>query len=223
MKQLDRLRQQFEAMTSRERVLIFGALQVMVLAIGLLMVAEPMWLKLQKLRSSTAQLESQLPQFQAQVLELNDRLTLDVNEDSRNRLQTLSSEIEQAQAALGDRVIGLILPEQMPSVLAQMLTSASGVELVSLVSNPSEPLAAGSSLYQHGLTLKLKGEFFSLMKVLGKMEALPQQFYWQKVDYQVESYPIAVMTLDIYTLGTEKELIRVGTRPRTDFELFSGR
>ncbi|TKB51204.1 hypothetical protein FCL40_01205 [Ferrimonas sediminicola] len=223
MKQMQLLRTQFEALSGRERGMMFAALQVVILALGLVMVAEPMWMKLKQLQGSAAQIERQLPQFQAQLLDLNDRLTLDVNESNRLKLERLAEEIAQEQAELGERVVGLILPEQMPSVLAQMLGSVSGVELVSLVSNPSEPLATGSALYQHGLTLRLKGEFFGLMKVLAKMESLPQQFYWQKVDYQVESYPIAVMTLDIYTLGTEKELIRVGTRARTDFELFSGR
>ncbi|USD37284.1 type II secretion system protein GspM [Ferrimonas sp. SCSIO 43195] len=221
MNRIEKLRSQFDALSVRERGLIFGGGLVVLAMLLFTLLVEPMWLKLQQNQSSIGSIEAQLPAYQAQVMELNDQLASDLDEANRLKMDELSEQIAQEQSKLGERVIGLILPEQMPTVLAQMLTSAAQVELVSLVSNPAEPLSPASSLYQHGLTLTLKGEYFGLMKVLAKMEALPQQFYWQKVDYQVEEYPMAIMTLDIYTLGTEKELIRVGTRLRSDTELFS--
>ncbi|WP_028111441.1 type II secretion system protein GspM [Ferrimonas kyonanensis] len=221
MNRIEKLRSQFDALSVRERGLIFGGGLVVLTMLLFTLLVEPMWLKLQQNQSSIGSIEAQLPAYQAQVMELNDQLASDLDEANRLKMDELSEQIAQEQSKLGERVIGLILPEQMPTVLAQMLTSAAQVELVSLVSNPAEPLSPASSLYQHGLTLTLKGEYFGLMKVLAKMEALPQQFYWQKVDYQVEEYPMAIMTLDIYTLGTEKELIRVGTRLRSDTELFS--
>ncbi|SDI39422.1 MSHA biogenesis protein MshJ [Ferrimonas sediminum] len=221
MNRIEKLRSQFDVLSVRERGLIFGGGLVVLAMLLFTLLVEPMWLKLQRSQNSIAAIEAQLPAYQAQVMELNDRLASDLDEANRRKMGELSDQIALEQSKLGERVIGLILPEQMPAVLAQMLTSASQVELVSLVSNPAEPLSAASSLYQHGLTLTLRGEYFGLMKVLAKMESLPQQFYWQKVNYQVEEYPMAIMTLDIYTLGTEKELIRVGTRLRSDTELFS--
>ncbi|TKB55999.1 type II secretion system protein GspM [Ferrimonas aestuarii] len=210
MKQWQELQTKFSELSDRERLMIFVALPVVILLLFYTLVLEPRWLEIDNQKRKISSLQQQLPEYSAQVLELSDRLSLDVNEADNNAIDALNHEIEAKQQALGQRVMGLILPEQMPAVLAQMLVSTRHVELVSLVSNT--PTALSEGLYQHGLTLQLRGKYFDLMKVLKAMEALPQQFYWHSVEYRVDAYPNALMTLEIYTLGTEKELIRVGSR-----------
>ena len=42
------------------------------------------------------------------------------------------------------------------------------------------------------------------MNYLQKLEQLPWKFYWQHFDYEVQQYPRALITLNIYTLSTSK-------------------
>ncbi|WP_133129854.1 hypothetical protein [Legionella yabuuchiae] len=71
---------------------------------------------------------------------------------------------------------------------------------------PSPPLLSGfqdliqlpSARTQYKLVLK--GQYFPILKYLKRVEALPWQLYWDKMEYHVESYPEAIATIEFYTL-----------------------
>ncbi|GGI85126.1 hypothetical protein [Legionella impletisoli] len=52
--------------------------------------------------------------------------------------------------------------------------------------------------------LVLKGQYFPILNYLKRVEALPWQLYWDKMDYQVETYPEAIATIEFYTLMPSK-------------------
>lgn len=48
--------------------------------------------------------------------------------------------------------------------------------------------------------LVLKGDYFSIMNYLERIERLPWQLYWDKLDYIVHTYPEATAEIEFYTL-----------------------
>lgn len=49
-------------------------------------------------------------------------------------------------------------------------------------------------------TISLKGDYFSIAQCLKRLEALKWRLFWNKMDYKVEHYPQALVTLEFYTI-----------------------
>lgn len=70
-----------------------------------------------------------------------------------------------------------------------------------------QPQATG--LYKHAIQLKLTGKYFQLRDYLKQVEELPWQFFWHDFQYQLQAYPKSELTIEIYSLSTNKEFIGV--------------
>lgn len=52
-------------------------------------------------------------------------------------------------------------------------------------------------------SLSLRGDYFSIMQFLEYVERLKWQLFWDKLDYTVIQYPVAIATIEFYTLKPE--------------------
>lgn len=69
---------------------------------------------------------------------------------------------------------------------------------------PPQPEGPMVERYQYKLVLK--GSYASITDYLTKLEATGWQFYWDKLNYIVETHPEAMVTIEFYTLRpTESE------------------
>jgi len=64
-------------------------------------------------------------------------------------------------------------------------------------------------VYKHSVKITLKGEYFSVIAYLQKLEALNWKLFWENIEYQVDRYPGAVVTLEVYTLSTDRGVLGV--------------
>ncbi|MDX2345593.1 MAG: hypothetical protein QNK11_01770 [Legionella sp.] len=53
-------------------------------------------------------------------------------------------------------------------------------------------------------SLSLRGDYFSIMKFLQRVEQLKWQLFWDKFSYRVEKHPVAIATIEFYTLKSPK-------------------
>lgn len=51
--------------------------------------------------------------------------------------------------------------------------------------------------------LHLQGRYFDIMSYLRKLERLPWQIYWDKMDYQVKKYPLAEIELTFHAMSKD--------------------
>ena len=58
------------------------------------------------------------------------------------------------------------------------------------------PLSPDMTYY----SLTLKGGYFAIMTFLHRIEELKWQLFWTKLDYHVENYPQAIVTVEFFTL-----------------------
>lgn len=86
-----------------------------------------------------------------------------------------------------------------PSVIATKLTTPE---------DKMQAIALETIRYK----LVLRGNYFSIMQYLKKVEQLPWQLYWDKFNYSVSHYPIGIATIEFYTLnqGTELPIAQLG-------------
>ncbi|MBY5981750.1 type II secretion system protein GspM [Ferrimonas balearica] len=207
--------ERFAALSQRERALIAATTLV-----GLTMLLWALWLEplMARNAANTSQLHSLQSQTQTIAREtelLRQQLKQDPNAELETELASLKRELTRHQEALNDELVDLILPEQMSAVLAQLLARTEGVTLIEMSIQPPVALVDEGGLYRHGVKLVLEGSYFKLKDALERMEQLEQRFYWRFLDYQVTRYPKARLQLQLDTLGTEEEPIRVGIHTGT--------
>ena len=54
-----------------------------------------------------------------------------------------------------------------------------------------------------------EGRYFAVRDFLARLEQLSDKLYWRSMAYHVKDYPTAEVTLEVYTLSTEKAFIGV--------------
>ena len=114
----------------------------------------------------------------------------------------------------------LISPRRMAQVLHQLLEQDSGVSLIGFKNLPVTKLEkaqkknillseSNTTLYKHGFTMTMHGDYASTVQYLQRLEKLNWSIYWDSIHYEVIDYPLAKITLTIYTLSMQKEWISV--------------
>ena len=59
-------------------------------------------------------------------------------------------------------------------------------------------------VFKNTVVIQLEGSYFDVVDYLSALESLSWKFYWSELDYRVIEYPKAIVTLEVYTLSTEK-------------------
>jgi MSHA biogenesis protein MshJ len=57
------------------------------------------------------------------------------------------------------------------------------------------------SIYQHGIEISIKGNYLALLPYLEKLQKYPGHLYWTDASLDVQSYPLAVLKLTVYSLS----------------------
>jgi MSHA biogenesis protein MshJ len=110
------------------------------------------------------------------------------------------------------RYTGAFVPvSKMVDVLRDMLNKVYGLKLLSIISLPEKLLHVSTGkpknnsghIYQHGVKLTFQGNYFATISYLEELEKLKWRLFWDGLNYQVNSYPNATVTITLHTLGKE--------------------
>ena len=63
-----------------------------------------------------------------------------------------------------------------------------------------------TSIYQHTLEVKLTGSYDDVYQYLRRLQVLDTPLYWHSLLYEVSKYPLANVTLQMYTLSNHADL-----------------
>ncbi len=61
-----------------------------------------------------------------------------------------------------------------------------------------------AGVFKHAVVMQLSGGYFETKQFVEALEALPWRLYWDSLEYSVSRYPSAIITLQVYTLSTDK-------------------
>jgi len=215
----DKIMSRIDATSLRERVLLFVALAVVLVAIADSLVTNPATERERKLRATIAGYQAELDTAEAYIRNMVNSRGADPDAPTRARYQSLLGEIGRIDAQIAQEQERFTSPERMRSILEETLRATPGVQLVQLKSLPTEMLAeaapapgAASGLrtriYRHGFELTVGGNYSDLYSYLRYLERMPR-IYWGMADYNVREYPNAVLKLTVYTLSLDRTWIQV--------------
>lgn len=211
-----------DAMSIRERALIFAALAFALVSAINTFFLDPLLAKQRQLSTQMVQQQEKMKAVQAQLAELLEAKKADENAPQRERIQQLKDQIEDGATFLKQTQNQLVSPENMASVLEQVLTKNSRLQLVELNTLPVSPLIEpavgaaqpglsmqGPQIYKHGVQMTVRGSYADLTQYLNSLEGLKTQMYWGKAMMSVTSYPQVELTLTLYTLSLDKTWLQV--------------
>ncbi|GLQ33516.1 hypothetical protein [Litoribrevibacter albus] len=209
------LSEKLNALTSRERGIIFVTLLIAVYMLFQLFVFDPLMDKRTRMVQQERDIKQQVDKVRVEIAEVIAASKFDPNKEIRKKIEQAEQSALQYQHDIQTITDKLIEPSQMSDVLASLLNKDSGLKLTSVKSVQAKPVAIGSGkpgeadLYQHTLHLEMEGKYSQVKDYLTRVEALPERVFWRNLAFQMDDYPVGRLTLEVYTLSTSKDLIGV--------------
>ncbi len=210
---LQRYADRLDAMSLRERVLIFLAVAVVIVAIADSALFDPISRR-QKVNSQRIhQQEDEIRTTQGQVQAYAQARTGDNAGAKRQRLEKRRLELAALDRELAARRSELVPPERMAKMLHEIVKRNPDVELVSLRSLPATGLtqsltailgSGGLALYRHGIEITVSGSYLKMLGYVGQLERLPAKIMWGNMELQAGAYPAVTLKITLYTLSPEK-------------------
>ncbi len=207
-----------DALDQRERILVMvTGLAVVVMLLQAILI-DPLLIERKRLDSKLRDVSQQL-QLQKNAQEaLSKQLAAGINRNKQKRRDQLQAEVDALNERIETSVDAMIPQRLMPEVLESILGKNGELKLLSLENKPVVPVIeetdlmegeSGQGLYKHSFVLHLSGSYMGAIRYFEQLSQLPWRFHWDDLRYQVESYPNAIITLEVHTVSMSKEWIGV--------------
>jgi MSHA biogenesis protein MshJ len=210
-----------DAMSFRERILVFMAVAGVALSLMFVGLIEPALKRQEQMLLSSAELQNEMFALREQQANLDP-----LNQNGANsELGRLRAQIKTIEQQVKARESGLISPDKMIAALKTLMAEQSGLTLVSFETEPGKPVleapeanAAGETpppippaevFYKHGVTMRLQGSYAELTRYVARLEGLPWTMQWESVRLNAQAYPRIELTLKLNTLSRESTWARL--------------
>jgi MSHA biogenesis protein MshJ len=212
--QLRRYMERIDAFTLRERVLIFIAAALVLVAFAYLGFISPLMEKDKRLGREVARRQTELAMLQAQLQVLARSGDMNPDAASRAKLAGLQRQQAQLDRQIADAASRFTSPQRMRDVLQEILARDPRLQLVDLKTLPVDLFGHSDArgprpIYRHALELTVSGAYLDLYAYLRQLEDLPTRLYWRKADLAADDYPKAVLRLTVYTLSFDRSWMSV--------------
>ena len=199
-----------DAMSSRERIILFGGLLLVIVYIAFMVFIDPAQ---QRKKGLSAELEKQRAEMQVLQIQIADLAAKRGDPDAANLAR---------RNGLREQIAGIEVS------LKEMLTHQPRLQLVALKTLPVTPLVekkekaektdaanaaapapastppAESNVFKHGVEITLQGSYADLYEYLTRVEKLQWRMFWSRASLNAEDSPRLKLTVTIYTLSLDK-------------------
>ncbi len=231
LKSFKDLADRIDALSLRERGLIFGGILAILFVVAFNLIFAPMRAEQASLEKAITVKFEQTGKLQAEAKRLSEELVQDPNAANRARIADLKNLLAASEAEVAAVTRGLVSPKDMARMVEQILATNRAVQVVrvenlpslSLLDPPADPAkpppagaspappppAGGIGLYRHGMRIQVRGNYLDIIRVLRSMEGLPWKVFWGEVSVKTEKYPQSHATVVIYTLNQDRAWIGI--------------
>jgi MSHA biogenesis protein MshJ len=206
----------------RERVLIFASVIAITFLIWNFLIQIPIDNDASIINEQLNTLATQRAGIEVQIATLSMAVAGESIRKQQQTVKTLESDMAKVDETLAGISQGLVSAKDLPKALEDLLLNANSLQLVSLATLPSVELqmdqyeknedqktAVSAGVYKHSVLLIVKGDYMSLIKFLSMVEMSQWRFYWESLDYEVDHYPQATISIRVFTLSSDEGFIGV--------------
>ncbi|MFA6014010.1 MAG: type II secretion system protein GspM [Gallionellaceae bacterium] len=216
-----------DAMSLRERVLMFAAALFLLVTLINSVFLDPLLAKQKKLSKALVQEQEKMKEVQAQLEALLQAKKENENSPLREQIRQIQRQLKEGEVYLKSRRDKLVPPEKMGSLLEQVLGKNGRVQLVNLKTLEATPLIEASTanpggsavtvktgglerqVYKHGVKITVRGSYADLLNYLYALEKLPTQMFWGSAKMSVNKHPEVELTVTLYTLSLDTIWLQV--------------
>ena len=220
-----------DALSLRERALVFAAAVAVVGFAGQQLVLAPIYRQQDVLQEQIDQQRNNMAGIDAEIVVKVAAYQNDPDAASRTRLESVKRESAQLADSLLAMQHGLVPPERMAPLVDAILRANGRLQLVSMRTLPVETIsgraaaAAGATpaaapaaaeaarapdmLYRHGVEVTVRGNYLDMVNYMSALEAMPTRLFWGKAQLDVEEYPASRLTLTLYTLSLDRNWMKL--------------
>lgn len=205
------LADRIDALSLRERALIFIGVMGAIFIIAMNVVLTPLRVEHNRLETSLRGKDQQIQTLNREIQTMLGNSAADIDAPQREKIAALEQELVRLDQQLEQITGGTVSPQQMTKLLEQMLLRNRMLELVKIENLPAtaavqeeaQPVGTPSkaTIYKHGVRVELRGRYFDVVEYLKAIETLPWKVFWGQVSLETDKYPISKMTLVVYTLS----------------------
>ena len=216
-KRLHQVTAWIDALALRERALLLTALLFIMYSLWSNALMDPLSAKQKQLAGKLKEVQQQTDLLVQQEQTLLAGRSIDPDSENKARLPLLKTQLAELDAQLKQMTLGLIEPTQMPMMLQEVLTREPELKLLRIKNLGASPLLPASpsgdpsvtktsevGAYKHGLVIELEGGYLSTLRYLKALEGLSWQLFWDSVDFKVETFPKAHITITVHTLSLKE-------------------
>jgi MSHA biogenesis protein MshJ len=217
----------FDAYSQRERALLAAALILGTLLLGNSLLVDPNFVRAKVAQRLGEQQAMEATSLESQITVTKAQLQVDPDAGRKAEIARLKAALATVENNLKALEGSLVPPEQMNSLLEQLLASNTRLRLVSLKSLAPINLAAAGKveeaaklplpaaqtkelgLYKHGVEIRLEGSYADLYAWMSQLESTQRKLLWGDVRFTVVEHPRSVLSLTVYTLSTDKAWLAI--------------
>lgn len=218
----ERLAAKVDALSLRERALVFAAATALAFAIVFFIAIDPAQ---RRQNTLLAQMKGQNEEI-ATLAKAGAARPSDPDVANRARIEGLRKEIRATEEALRDMQRDLVPAERMNAVLQDMVARDNQLALVSLRTLPTEPLVqadmppretkAGDPqktepphVFKHGVEITVQGSYTGLHDYLARLERSPARMYWWRARLSTDEDARLTLTVIVFTLSLDRAWLQV--------------
>jgi MSHA biogenesis protein MshJ len=190
--------ERLDALTLRERVIIFAAGVALLYVFWHTVLIDPMTARAKIAEQRLAEMHRQMT--------LIDQVGIAANQDpaiaAARTAHALQQRLAVLDAELNSAAQGYVAPDRMIDMLRELLAQQHGLTLVSLANMPVESLSqpAGAKPdapmsadnrgpFVHPVEMVVQGDYASVVAYLRAIESMPWRIRWQQVELVAGDYP----------------------------------
>ena len=214
--------ERLDALTLRERVIIFGAGVALVFIAWQTLLMDPL-----AARAKSAQQHlTDVRQRAAVIDQIGTASSQDPAVTAAVRNRALAERLTALDHEINSAAQGYVAPQQMNELLRALLAEQHGLKLVSLTNLPVEslsrpdgakaegktdnPIAAGDrGPFLHPVEIVVEGDYASVVAYLRAVEGLPWRIHWRKLELVAGQYPVNRVKLVIGALSLSPDWMSV--------------
>jgi len=208
-KTLGQMGERIDALTLRERGIMFVTLLALLYFLASSFVFSPMQKQQQRLENEIKVKYEQIAAVSTQTHAIIHAGTRDPDKENEIRLKQLREQVALVDPHLTGVSKSLVSPRDMARFVEQVLTRNQALQVIRVESLPPAAVesAAGGApatvkgVYKHGMRIEVRGRYTDIVKYLRALESMPWKVFWGQVTLESEDYPLSRVTLVIYTLS----------------------
>lgn len=219
-----------DALSLRERAMVFVAAGAAILFVVYSVMLGPLFAKKVALGAEIAQMRNNISGIDGEMSAKLQAFSLDPDVSNRARLAKAKADIDALSGKLRALEQGLVAPEKIAPLLEAILAKNGRLTLLSMKTLPAMsvletsvnpaaiaepatvPAAAAKPqalLYRHGVQVTVRGNYLDMINYMHALETMPTQLLWSSAALEVEEYPNSRLTLTLHTLSLDRKWMKL--------------